>query len=522
MTSGYKSLSDLISGAGVRYVRNWSDIQVTGVAVDSRKVEKGFLFLAVQGEKTDGKAYVPDAVERGAAAVVADGEDFPRGPGFPDIPVVVVADGRLASSRIASAWHGRPADRLRMVGVTGTNGKTTITYLLRSIFEAAGFKVGLLGTIGYFIGDRCIPSSNTTPGPLDLHAMLAAMKAGGASHAVMEVSSHSLVQKRALDIGFDAAVFSNLRSDHMDFHRNSWDYLKAKGLLFRSVKSDGTSVLNADDWASVVYASDSSGRVEFYSRRQKADLTVTVKSASLSGTEASFDWKGRPFQVSIALPGMHNVENAAAAALAALSMGLDGTSVAAGIASLKLVPGRLEPVDTGLPISVFVDYAHTEDALRAVLDNLKGRFGGRIVTVFGCGGDRDRTKRPKMAAMVEKYSDFTIVTSDNPRTEDPMDIIGEIAAGFGTRERYVINPDRAAAIRSAVDMAEEGDVVLIAGKGHETYQEINGRRFPFDDRVIASEACRARKSSTRRGRMLMDWIGMAERHSGRAGAHAAS
>ncbi len=503
----YASLGRLLASAGARYVRNFNDIQVSGIAVDSRAIRPGWLFLAVRGDKSDGHRYIMDAARRGASALVVETEDFPRDSSFPRLPTAVVDDGRAACAGAAAEWYGRPSDGLRMVGVTGTNGKTTITYLIRSILEAAGSRVGLLGTIGYHTGSKFIPSSNTTPGPVELHSMLRLMADEGVTHAVMEVSSHSLVQKRVLGIGFDAGVFSNLRSDHMDFHGDACDYLKAKGALFSSVKPSGACVLNADDWASMVFAAESGAKTLFYSRRMRADLAVKVENAGLWGTEAVFTFGGSSFPVRIALPGMHNVENAAAAALAALSMGVDEIDVASGIEALKLVPGRLEPVETGLPFSVFVDYAHTEDALRAVLSNLKGRFDGRILTVFGCGGDRDRTKRPKMAAMVEKFSDFAVVTSDNPRTEDPMEIIREVVSGFASKSSYVINADRKAAIAFAVSTAGEGDVILIAGKGHEDYQEVNGKRLPFDDRKAAAEACVGRRASCGDGRAILNWLG---------------
>jgi UDP-N-acetylmuramoyl-L-alanyl-D-glutamate--2,6-diaminopimelate ligase len=481
----YRDLGALWENAGVRYMRHFRNIGVTGVAVDSREVRPGNIFVAIDGESIDGHRYLQIAVERGAAALVVEREDFPGPNALPRMPLAVVKDSRAAAAHLAASWYGHPAENLTMVGVTGTNGKTTIAYLLRSIFEMAGRSVGMLGTTGYFIRSRSLPAPTTTPGPVALQKMLADMLHSGVTHAVMEVSSHALVQKRTLGMAFDAAVFSNLRSDHMDYHSTRSDYLKAKGTLFSMVRPGGSVVLNADDWASVAYAAQAEAHVRYYSRRHRADLRARVVAAGLWGTELSFRWRGREFPVHLAMPGLHNVENASAAALAALSLGVDPPDVADGLAAMRCVPGRLEPVPSDHPFDVFVDYAHTDDALEAVLSNLAPRCEGRLLLVFGCGGDRDTTKRPRMARVAEKWADFSIVTSDNPRSEDPMLVIRDIVCGFSSRQRYLINPDRASAIDAAMSMARPGDTVLIAGKGHENYQEIKGERYPFDDREVA-------------------------------------
>jgi UDP-N-acetylmuramoyl-L-alanyl-D-glutamate--2,6-diaminopimelate ligase len=487
-----RKLGSLLSRAGVRTRYNFRDVVVRGLTDDSRRVGPGSLFIAVRGENADGHLFVFQAVERGAVAVVVEDEAFPGREAIGNVPLVVVEDGRAAAARIAAAYYGHPSDKLKVVGITGTNGKTTTSILLRSIFEAGGTPVGLLGTNGYVLGGEVLPAPTTTPGPIELQKLLARMVERGLYGAVMEVSSHALMQHRVLGVDFDAAAFTNLRSDHMDYHGTPDEYLKAKGKLFSLIRPEGWAVLNADDWASMVYASDASGKVLFYSRKDRADLRAEICKGGTRGSEILFHWKGRTLPLTLSLPGHHNVENAAAAATTALALGLPAEAVVKGLAAVSRVPGRLEPVSAGQPFELFVDYAHTDDALRAVLENLRDRVRGRILLVFGCGGDRDALKRPRMGRVAEALADFAVVTSDNPRTEEPMAIIRDIVSGFGDRKKYIINPDRQTAIETAVRMARPGDVVLIAGKGHETTQDCGGRKTPFDDREAARVALAGR------------------------------
>ncbi len=471
------------------------DLEVTGVAADTRRVAPGHVFVAIRGHKLDGHDFAAEAVRRGAVAVVAerplDGA-IPAG-----VPVVVVDDGRLALARLADAFHGEPSRRVRVVGVTGTKGKTTTTFLVRSIVRAAGRECGLLGTIAYEAFGRSTVSHNTTPDPVEVQSFLADLARGGAAHAVMEVSSHALCQRRVEGVRFAVAAFTNLKPEHLDYHRTMEEYRDAKGRLFESLGPEATAVLNADDEASARYAARTAARVLRYSARgarSAVDVAADAIEVGAGGTRFRLLARGEDaVPVALRLVGRHNVENALAAAACGLSLGLDAATVRRGLEALPAVPGRLEPVEAGQPFRVLVDYAHTDDALAKVLETgreLLNGAGGRLICVFGCGGDRDRTKRPRMGHVAERLADVAVVTSDNPRTEDPGAIIDEILRGLERPERAVVEPDRRAAIRQAVSMARPGDLVLVAGKGHETYQIVGDRVVPFDDREVAREALR--------------------------------
>lgn len=454
---------------------------ISGITDDTRNLAPGMVYFAVRGTQADGHKYVADAVAKGAAAVVVES---PQGTGVPE---VVVTDGRKAASAAARAWYGRPADRLTLIAVTGTNGKTTTTALARHLFNTTG-AAGSIGTLGAFDGDGdVVPStagSLTTPGPVDLQATLAAMADRGVSHVVMEASSHSLDQRRLDDLVFAAAIFTNLTRDHLDYHRTMEDYLAAKLRLRGLLGLSGVEVVNLDDpaWRALPA---SSRRVTF-GTHPAAD----VRAADILGDNAGsgFHLVTRWGEAPVRLPllGDYNIANALGAAAAALALGWPFAEVTQRLRTVPQVPGRMELL-TEKPCVVLRDYAHTPDALERALLALRPLTPGRLLVVFGCGGDRDRGKRSVMGRIVTQLADLPIVTSDNPRTEDPDGIIDEIERGMGTRPHRRL-ADRREAIHAAIAEGRPGDTILLAGKGHETYQVVGREKLPFDERAIVLAA----------------------------------
>jgi len=464
------------------------DPEVTSIACDSRRCRRGCCFVAVRGSNDDGHKYIPQAIAAGSVAVVC--ED-PSGVGG-DLACAAVPDSKLAAGRLAQALLGWPARSLTCIGVTGTNGKTTVTYLLRSILAKAGISAGLLGTIDYHTVARSIRAGTTTPGPVELADLTAEMVSAGATHLVMEVSSHALDQHRTAGLEFQAAVFTNITGDHLDYHGTMQRYRQAKLRMFRQLNGDALAVINRDDPAGEVFAAATSARVRWYGLNPAADVWAKIERIDTEGTQFTMFVPGRQVAVHTPLIGRHNVYNCLAAAAAALDLNVDVETIASAIASMKYVPGRLQRVAADAPYKVFVDYAHSDDALANVLGSLRPLTAGRIILVFGCGGDRDPSKRPRMAKVAEELADGIVVTSDNPRSEDPAKIIDQIVAGLTAegRSRCVIHADRREAIRAALGQARAGDVVLIAGKGHEDYQQVGTRRLPFDDAQVAAELVR--------------------------------
>jgi UDP-N-acetylmuramoyl-L-alanyl-D-glutamate--2,6-diaminopimelate ligase len=455
---------------------------------DSRAVEPGCCFVAVRGSGVDGHAFVADAVRGGAAVVVLErAVPVPAG-----VICVRVSDSREALAKLAAAFYGfrgGAGEGFRLVGITGTNGKTTVAWMLRSILQAAGLPSALVGTVEYDLLAQRRPAPLTTPGSLTLCRHLADARQAGAACAVLEVSSHALDQRRCDGLSFEVGVFTNLSGDHLDYHHTMEAYGDAKRRLFELVDTDGWAVLNLDDplGASLARVVD---RRRFTFALQTSCADVAAESITLGRRGTEFVLRGRAFRspVRLRIPGGHNVANALAAAAGAEAMGLPPEAICAGLERLAAVPGRLQRVEPDdWPFSVLVDYAHTDQALASVLAALKPLADGRLICVFGCGGDRDRTKRPRMAAVVGRFADVAYVTSDNPRTEDPQRIIEDILPGFDGAAscRVVVQADRARAIEAAIAEARPLDVVLIAGKGHETYQLIGGRVLPFDDREVA-------------------------------------
>jgi len=459
---------------------------VTGVTCDSRLVQPGHVFVAVSGTKADGRAFVNDAVHRGCSAIVSEQPVDPA----PPVPVFLVPDARVALADLASRFHGKPTEKLNVVGVTGTKGKSTTTYLLRSIFEAAGERTGLIGTIQYAIGSRVIPSPLTTPPADELQKHFAEMVAAGCRSAAMEVSSIALDQRRTHALHFAAGILTNLQRDHLDYHGTAEAYRDAKVRLFEQLPAKGVAAVNADDPAAEYFAKRTPARVVRFGLETRSEVNGSVEEMTFHGLKLRARFGGEELLLHSRLLGRHNAHNILAAAGAAWAMGYDFDHIKAGVEALGAVPGRLEAVDAGQPFQVLVDYAHTEESLRNVLGSLRrlrGGGAGRVIVVFGCGGDRDRGKRPLMGHAVEDLSDFFIVTSDNPRTEEPLAIIREIEAGIENHSRYLVEPDRRAAIKIALGMARGEDIVLIAGKGHETTQTVGRETHPFDDRAVARE-----------------------------------
>lgn len=472
------------------------DVEVNAVACDSRLVRRGDMFVAIRGTDADGHLFANDAINAGAKVIVVE-DDRAVDDSLcmhTGTVKVVVADSRIALAEISASFYGRPGERLTLVGVTGTNGKTTTSWLIHTLLTRHTGPSGLVGTIEYRIGDRVLQAAHTTPGPLELNAFLADAAAAGCRSAVMEVSSHALDQHRVHGLKFRTAVFTNLTRDHLDYHVTMDAYFEAKQKLFTGLAPGAWAVINTDDEWGRKLAAVSKGRVLTYGVGADAALRAEGIAHSPGGTAFTIAYGGESARVSTALVGAFNVSNILAAAGTALSLGLPFAEVAGDIASFRPVRGRFEPIVSPAGWTVIVDYAHTPDALEKTLLALKASFPperrGRILTVFGCGGNRDRTKRPEMGRIASSLGDVTIITSDNPRDEEPEAIIDEIAAGVEPGREVRREVDRAKAIRMALGMAGKGDVVLIAGKGHEEYQIVGGKRIPFSDALVAGDAIR--------------------------------
>ena len=466
---------------------------VHAITDDSRAVTDGSLFVAVKGERVDGHGFVEQAITAGALAVITQA---PVASG--SVSFVRVADSRKALGLLGSRFHGDPSARLKMIGVTGTNGKTTTTYLCKALLEGIGRRVGLIGTVGYQIGQETLPAPHTTPGALDLQALLAKMLEGGLTAAVMEVSSHALALDRISGCEYDTAVFTNLTQDHLDFHHTMDEYFEAKLRLFTGLvggkKAGKRAIVNLDDPRGATIRAACPVPVWGYALKNQADLKAERVRLSLAGTTFTAATPAGSFTVDSRLVGEHNVYNLLGAIGVALHEGATTDQICEATAHITNVPGRFERVSSGQDFTVVVDYAHTEDALLRLLTAAQALKTDRIITVFGCGGDRDRGKRPKMGRAAVECSDVVILTSDNPRTEDPMAILQEVEIGVRdalarrNHVQYRLVPDRREAIGAAIREARRGDMVLIAGKGHEDYQIIGTKKFHFDDREVAREA----------------------------------
>lgn len=486
-------LSDLLAGLPVLEVSRVPDRQIQGIAYDSRQVKENYLFVAIKGFKTDGHLYVQDAVERGACALVLQ-EDVPTPEG---ISRILVSDTRKFLALLSARFYGYPARKMKMVGVTGTNGKTTTTNLISAVYREHGLKTGLIGTIENRIGERVLPVERTTPESTDLQKLLAEMADEVVQTVVMEVSSHALVLDRVKECEFDTAVFTNITQDHLDFHGDMQEYLRAKGLLFAGLGKEAHktgvkhAVINSDDRAAEQLIKDCSVPVITYGMKPPADLiaqNVKVTARGVSFEITTEDQQKTQFNLS--LTGKFNVYNTLAAVAVGLADDIPLKTIKKALEGVPGVPGRFELVDRGQEFAVVVDYAHTPDGLENVLSTARDITTGKLITVVGCGGDRDRAKRPLMGGIAVRMSDLAVITSDNPRSEPPLAIIEDIMAGVRkiAGAKYKVIPDRREAIRQAVREAGPGDVVVIAGKGHEDYQIVGDRRLHFDDRQEAAAA----------------------------------
>ncbi len=458
------------------------DILIRSCSCDSRTLREGDLFVAIRGDDYDGHDFLAEAVAHGCAAVVAQ-QPIAGG----SCPVCYVDDTRETYGRICQALAGDPSRQLKVIGVTGTNGKTTTTYLIASILAAAGHQPGILGTLGCFDGAEFLPSAMTTPPPAELAARLARMAAHGCTHAVMEVSSHALQQARVAGMVFDASCVTNVRRDHLDYHGSIQSYRWAKSKLFRYLSPEGFAVLNADDPTSANYLNQIDGPVLTVGVRSAAEITGSLVEQYLSEQTFLLTAGSDSIPVRTRMVGLHHVYNCLSAAAIGLAYGIDLATVVRGLEAVEHLPGRLERIECGQPFGVFVDFAHTADALAGSLTTLREVISGRLICVFGAGGDRDRQKRPLMAQAVEAEADLVVVTNDNPRSEDPQAILADIRRGFRRPDEAVMIPDRAEAIAFALAEAQPGDCVLIAGKGHETYQILGHEQIHFDDREVARE-----------------------------------
>lgn len=467
------------------------DINVKNLHYDSRTVQPEDVFIALVGTNTDGHNYIEHAIANGAAAVIA--EYAPQSVSV-HTPVLVVKDTRKVISLLAELVHDFPDRKLNIVGVTGTNGKTTTTNLIRYLWQRRRIKAGLIGTICNFCNERSLPAVNTTPEPLQLAELLAQMVEEECTHLVMEVSSHALKQKRVAALQFQGAVFTNLTQDHLDYHRTFEDYLDAKLELFRMLGDNPGptyAVVNIDDPRAVHFcqaAEESHAQLWTYSMEQPATLQAENYHLTRHGAEFDLLYQNDRLAVKLPLSGKFNVYNCMAALGVLLAEGYALPELVADLAQAPQVAGRFEKIEEGQEFGVIVDYAHTPDGLENVLKTARELVSGRLITVFGCGGDRDHGKRPQMGELAGRLSDYVIITSDNPRTEKPLAIIADIEAGIKPQtSSYEIEPDRRAAIGKALAMAQPQDLVLIAGKGHEDYQLVNGRVLDFDDRKVARE-----------------------------------
>ena len=469
------------------------DFEVRGISCDSRTVKDNFVFVAIKGIRQDGNKFIEEAIQNGARAVIIQSPRhrscLPSGkatalPG--KVPFIRVKDTRKALAKLATEFYGDPSSKIKVIGITGTNGKTTITYLLEALLKKAGFSPAVIGTINYRFKNKIITSKNTTPGPLELQSMLAEARDSSIDYMIVEVSSHALHQNRTDGITFHSAIFTNLTQDHLDYHRTMENYFRIKSGLFRSLDPGAFAVINNDDRYGRRIKKLTRSGVITYGIENKADVTASDIKYDISHTEFNLLSPGGETRFISRLIGMHNIYNILATAAWALKEGITLSAVKSAIENFSLVPGRLQRIDSGRDFSIFVDYAHTEDALRNILKTLRQLSAKRIIVVFGCGGERDKTKRPKMGYTATELSDYAIITSDNPRSEDPLEIIADIKRGI-KKNNYCVIPQRIAAIKKSLSLAGREDIILVAGKGHENYQILKNKTIHFDDREVIRE-----------------------------------
>lgn len=492
-------LSEIIPHVDVEQIKGPEGVSVSGVSCDSRKVLPGHVFVAIPGQKHDGVRFVQGALERGAVAVV---QESPLEDTQNTAARIRVQNARKAMAQMARCFHGFPDRRLSVIGMTGTNGKTTTTYIIKHLLDLAGIKSGLIGTVLYDDGQREIPASRTTPESSELYSMMGEMLEHGCRACVMEVSSHALEQGRVEGIDFDIAIFSNLTQDHLDYHKTFEAYFDAKSLLFEGLckeEKKAWAIVNVDDAHGRALISRVAPGAEVLTYAIEGNADFKAQNLMMESLCCRYDlcYKAEIYPVLLPLTGRYNIYNSLAAIASAVALGIPLLKTIEALANIPVVPGRLERVCTELAINVFVDYAHTDDALKNVLLTLRETAPRKIITVFGCGGNRDEKKRALMGRIAADLSDLSIITSDNPRQEDPAKILSQIVEGFDGKSNFEIIEDRKEAIFRALQVACPGDTVLVAGKGHETYQEFADEVIPFDDRVVVQEL--AQELSAQRG-----------------------
>ena len=459
--------------------------KIKGISCDSRSIGENFIFVGVRGVDIDGSRFIDEAVDRGAKFVVSDAGvnlKHPRPVSF-----IRVRDTRSALAELAAYFYKSPSKKIKVVGITGTNGKTTITYLLEALLKKAKLSAGVIGTINYRFKNKIIPAKNTTPGPLEIQSMLSGMVEGGVSYAAMEVSSHALDQDRVLAVNFHSAIFTNLTQDHLDYHKTLKNYFQAKAKLFRAMSPRSFVVINNDDKCAPALKKITRAKIITYGIENKADVRAKDIKFGARRTEFNLIFSGRQVRFRVNLIGRHNVYNILAAAAWGIKEGISLKTIKGAFERFSAPPGRLERINSRKGFSVFVDYAHTDDALKNVISALRQLSPARIITLFGCGGQRDKLKRPKMGKVATELSDFVVITSDNPRSERPLDIVKDIQKGI-KKNNYRVILERREAIKESLLLARSGDIVLLAGKGHENYQIFNNKSVRFDDREVA-RAC---------------------------------
>ena len=473
-------LSTLVHHLDSMGTYNLCDVEITGITNDSRKVRPGYLYVAIKGYKADGHNFIKKSLECGAQAIVSE-EKLSLDT---SIPQIVVRNTRKALSSLSCCFYNNPSQKINVVGVTGTNGKTTTTFLTKSIIEKAGYEAGLIGTINYQIGEKMITAQETTPESVELQRLIAEMVEAKIKFAVMEVSSHSAIQHRIENIDFKTAVFTNITAEHLDYHKTISNYMNAKVELFKNLRKDSFAVLNADDEFSEYFADRTNAKILWYGIKNDADIKAEICRESTSDIMIKLKYSRKEIDMKIPFVGVHNVYNVLAAVASAISLGFELDVIKSGIETAPTVPGRLESVPCNRGFEVVVDYAHTPHALETILQALRNLVKGRILLVFGCGGDRDKEKRPLMGRIADEKSDIFWLTNDNPRSEDPLNIIDGIKAGIKPGRSFHTQINRHKAIADALFEATDGDLVLVAGKGHEKYQIIKDTITPFDDREV--------------------------------------
>ncbi len=478
------------------------DFKVKGISCNSKDVLDGYVFVAIRGNREDGHKFIKEAINKGARVVIIQSTEyipsgeaslrFARVQSTEEALFILVKDTRKALAKLAAEFYGNPSGKIKVIGITGTNGKTTVSYLLEELLKKARFLPAVLGTINYRFKDKIIPAKNTTPGPIELQSLLAGMLKEGINYCIMEISSHALDQERTEGIDFHSAIFTNLTQDHLDYHKTLENYFQAKAKLFKDISPSSFVVINNDDRSGRRLKRLTCAKVITYGIKNKADVVAQDIRFDIKHTEFRLvSFKGE-MDFKTKLIGRHNVYNILATVAWALRGGIDLFTIKSAIEEFSLVPGRLERIDFDRRFSIFVDYAHTEDALRNIILTLRQLSHKRIIVVFGCGGERDKTKRPKMGRTVSELSDYAIITNDNPRSEGPSEIIQDIKKGIRKRNFCVI-PDRLRAIKRALSLAKSGDIVLVAGKGHENYQILKDRRIHFDDCEIIRKCLKSLK-----------------------------